>query len=78
MTTIIIETKNENAAIALINFLKALDFKATFKSITNKKTLKIPIEKANKNADFMALAGIWEGKDMSLEQLRDKAWGGRL
>jgi hypothetical protein len=28
--------------------------------------------------NFMALAGIWENQDITIEQLRQDAWGGRL
>ncbi len=78
MSTIIIETKNETVALALINFLKTLDFKAKLKNTTKKKEVILPIEPANDDADFMALAGIWEGKNITLHQLREKAWGDRL
>jgi hypothetical protein len=30
-----------------------------------------------KNPDVKALAGIWEGRDITLEQLRKEAWGDR-
>jgi adenine-specific DNA glycosylase len=32
----------------------------------------------SENPDFMALAGIWKGKDITLAELRKKAWGDRL
>jgi hypothetical protein len=31
-----------------------------------------------KKPDFMVLAGIWKNKNITLEELRKMAWGGRL
>ena len=31
-----------------------------------------------KEPDVMALSGIWKGKEMTLEKLRELAWGDRL
>jgi hypothetical protein len=38
---------------------------------------QLPITFAE-NPDFMAAAGIWVGKDITIEQLRQDAWGGRM
>jgi len=43
----------------------------------NKKEAFIPIEFAE-HPDVKALAGIWKDKDISLNDLRKKAWGNRL
>ena len=32
----------------------------------------------SKDPDVTALAGIWQGKDITLNELRKKAWGERL
>ncbi|MBI4648496.1 MAG: hypothetical protein HY738_18420 [Bacteroidia bacterium] len=81
MSTIIVETQNELKDNALISFLKAFDYKVTVKKKTNsakKITYNLPITPAIENADFMALAGIWEGRKITIEKLREIAWGGRL
>ena len=38
----------------------------------------LPITPATEKPDIKALAGIWKNKDIDLETLRKKAWGGRL
>jgi len=48
----------------------------TGKSGHHKKRASIPIV-LSKNPDFMALAGIWKDNDITLEELRKKAWGDR-
>jgi hypothetical protein len=37
----------------------------------------LPITYAEK-ADVMALAGIWKGREVTIEELRKNAWGNRL
>jgi hypothetical protein len=39
--------------------------------------MQLPITYAE-NPDFMATAGIWEGKNITIEQLRQDAWGDRI
>jgi hypothetical protein len=38
----------------------------------------LPISYASEKPDIKALAGIWKNKNITLEQLRKKAWGERL
>ena len=81
MSTIIIETKNESLAKALIDFLKVFDYKVKVQNIVKRKKKEkeeLPLIPAKENADFMQLAGIWEGKEITLQELRKKAWGDRL
>src|ERR1700730_11009043 len=42
-----------------------------------KRSGELPITFA-KNPDVKALAGIWEGREISLEELRKEAWGSRI
>jgi hypothetical protein len=49
--------------------------------LQNEKTNQdkhLPITYASLKADVTALAGIWKGKDITLEDIRKKAWGNRL
>jgi hypothetical protein len=74
MEQITIQIKNKQKAQALITFLKSLDF------IDELKTQNSIFESKTKmnDADFFALAGIWSGRDVTLETIRLKAWPPRL
>jgi hypothetical protein len=60
----------------------------TFDIVIEKPLSKKPLEESEhladlpitfaKNPDVTALAGIWEGRDITLEKLRREAWGDRL
>ena len=80
MRTIILETQNDSFAQALIAFLKSIDKKVTIseKTKTKKTTVKsIPISDIDPDAKPELLFGIWENRNISLEKLRNMAWGGR-
>ncbi|MBL8089041.1 MAG: hypothetical protein KF758_05515 [Anaerolineales bacterium] len=74
MEQITIQIKNKQKAQALINFLKSLDF------IDELTTQDSPFQSEVKvnDADFFALAGIWAGRDITLETIRLKAWPPRV
>lgn len=57
--------------------LKRLGISFTEKTKKTKAKSKLPISYAE-NPDFMALAGIWENKNITADQLREEAWGARL
>jgi len=40
------------------------------------KRKSIPIT-YSKNPDIMALSGIWKNKNITLDELREKAWGNK-
>ena len=82
MPEIIIKYKNAKALDALKDLAKYFDFvleKPKSKKIihNSRNAASLPIVFA-KNPDVMALAGIWKGKNISLEVLRKKAWGDRI
>ena len=79
MPEVIIKYKTEKALRALQDLVKLFD--RSIKTPSNNTTVKgvreyknLPITFAE-NPDVTALAGIWEGKDITLEQLRKDAWG---
>ena len=82
MPEVIIKYKSSKTLDALKDFAKYFDFvleKPKSKKATNNldNADALPIVFAKK-PDVTALAGIWKGKDISLNDLRIKAWGGRL
>lgn len=71
MEQIIIQVKDLQKAQALMDFLQTLDFVEAVKSsnvFTAKKS------KQAKESDFFVLAGLWAGREISLDSIRQKAW----
>jgi hypothetical protein len=75
MEQITIQVKNKQKAQALINFLKAMDFIEDV-TVSDLSTLK-PKARVN-NKKFFALAGLWAGRDVTLDSIRQKAWPTRV
>ena len=81
MPDITITYKNEKALHALQDLSRYLDF-VVKKPVSAKKTREknagsLPITFAE-DPDVTALAGIWKGKDISLNDLRKNACGKRI
>ena len=70
MEQITIQVKDRRKARALLNFLASLDFVEAVSSAD----LPATGQQAQDDADFFALAGLWAGRDVSLETIREKAW----
>jgi hypothetical protein len=80
MPEVIIKYKTEKALKALQDLVKLFDMSIKMSStgaeIKEKSKFKdLPIT-FSENADVTALAGIWERREITLEQLRRNAWGG--
>ena len=71
MEEIVIRIKDKKKARALANFLQTLDFVET---VTTSASGIAQKSHHAKKGDFFSLAGIWEGRDTSLESIRQKAW----
>jgi hypothetical protein len=72
MEQITIQVKDRRKARALLNFLASLDFVEAVSSAdlpTAKQGQQISADD-----DFFALAGLWAGRNVSLETIREKAW----
>ena len=71
MEQIIIQVKNKRKARALLDFLASLDFVEAVSSTDLPKTENGEQTQAE---EFFALAGLWAGRDVTLETIREKAW----
>ena len=74
MEQIIIRIKDKQKARKLIDLLTVLDF---IDSIEADATVIISSEEASRQQeedDFFALAGLWQGRDISQEIIRKQAW----
>ncbi|GAB4498167.1 MAG: hypothetical protein OHK0019_33060 [Saprospiraceae bacterium] len=81
MTEITIRSSNAAALKKLAELVKLFDFEVVVKNDSAAETTQdenLPITPAAKNADVLALAGIWKGRKITQQDLREKAWGGRL
>ena len=75
MEQIILRVSDHKKAAALLKFLKTLDYVETVVS-TNLPSAEEPEKSVE--ADFFDLAGIWAGRDVSQDSLRQQAWPGRV
>jgi hypothetical protein len=73
MEQIVIHTRNKEKARILVELLAALDFIDSVESHTDEDAA-IATEIAEADNDFFALAGLWEGRDITLESIRREAW----
>ena len=75
MEQISIQVRDHKKANILLNFLKTLDYVESVSS----STLPEKQENSETNeAEFFALAGLWAGRDITQESLRNQAWPGRV
>ena len=75
MEQIVIRVKDKQKAQALKSFLQTLDFVET---VTGSEAGMAKKGRQSKKTDFFSLAGIWAGREVSLESIRQKAWSKRL
>ena len=72
MEQIWIQVKNKEKAKMLLELLKALDFVDLVKTSSEEDLDTKPSQE--EAHDFHALAGLWEGRDINLESIRQQAW----
>ena len=75
MEQITIQVKNKQKAQALINFLKAMDF---IEDVTASDLSAYKPKGRTSEKDFFGLAGLWAGRDVTLDSIRQKAWPARV
>jgi len=63
---IVIDVSNEKKAKSLIEILKDIPYV---------KSIKIEPEKKKKKPDFQSVFGMWRDRDITLKDIRKKAWG---
>ncbi len=57
-----------------LSFIEDLNYVEVVEKPLDEPTALTPNEEASSTDDFMALAGMWEDRDISAEELRAKAW----
>ena len=73
MERIIVQVKDKEKAKMLSEFLAALDFVSSVET-GEAGELEADSGTVEESSDFFALAGLWEGRDVSLKSIRQKAW----
>lgn len=74
METIKITVKSGEDARFLIEMVRKLDFVTSIESVENLNTSKIPKGNFGSDEEFLSMCGIWKGRDISAEKIREKAW----
>jgi len=67
MQRIIINVKDDSKINSLVNFLQEINFIDIENAEENVTT-------ASKKGDLRKLFGLWENRDTTLEEIRQKAW----
>lgn len=71
MTQILLETDNDTHAALLLELLGSLRFVRNVQALPASPGAAPP---PAEEGDLFALTGIWKGRDLSLETLRERAW----
>jgi hypothetical protein len=71
MEQITIRIKDRQKAQTLIDFLKSLDF---IEAIIETESSSVIASDTSNEKEFFAMAGLWEGRDISLNTIREQAW----
>jgi len=71
MEQITIRIKDKEKAQSLLEFLKSLDY---IESISESDLSVITSSDEKQEKDFLELAGLWNGRDISLKTIRERAW----
>ncbi|MCP5103543.1 MAG: hypothetical protein GY950_09200 [bacterium] len=77
MERLIVEVNSHKNLEFLLELLRKFDFVNSIKKekpVRMSKKNNMPIEWSKKNADIMALAGIWKDKPRNIEEIRERAW----
>jgi len=71
MEQITIRIKDKEKAQSLLEFLKSLDY---IESISESDLSVKTSSDEKQEKDFLELAGLWNGRDISLKTIRERAW----
>ena len=73
MEQIVVHVKDKAKAKVLFELLTALDFVDSVQS-SETQEVKVASTVPDERSDFFSLAGLWQGRDVTLESIRQKAW----
>lgn len=73
MEQIVVQVKNKEKAKVLLELLAALDFVDSVKT-SEAKEADGESTVREEMADFFALAGLWQDREVTIKSIRQKAW----
>lgn len=73
MQQIVIHVQDKEKAKLLFELLSAIDF-IDFIDAGDEETELLTHHGSKESVDFFALAGLWQGREISLDTIRQKAW----
>ncbi len=71
MEQITLKIKDKKKAQLLLDFLKSLDF---IESISEKESSVEKASASSEEEEFFSMAGLWTGRDITLQSIREQAW----
>ena len=74
MRTIKITVDNNSDAQWLLDLFSKLKFKTSIEFIENPSLPEMPKGKFSSDEEFLTICGLWEGRDISAEKIREQAW----
>jgi len=76
MEQIVVHIKDKSKIDLLVGLLTSLDFvdAVDTTTITTQEEETTQETSRNDSADFFSLAGLWSGRDITLETIRRQAW----
>ena len=72
MTQYILTMEENQEAQAFIEFVKNLNFIIKIESFQKNSSRNIPLPR--KKGDFFESFGLWKNRDITLKEIREKAW----
>ena len=73
MEQLIVNIDNKSNANLLLQLVKKISFVKDVKTKKIKEARSIPKGTFTKKS-FLEMCGMWEGRDITVEQIREKAW----
>lgn len=74
METIKITVKDKKHAQMLTELAKELNFVSSVESLGDAALSSIPKATFSCPEDFLSMCGIWKDRDISADEIREKAW----
>lgn len=73
MEQIVIQVRDKDKAKILLELLTALDFVDSVET-SGSEEVDVGTSTPEEIPDFFSVAGLWQGRAISLESIRQKAW----
>ena len=77
MEQIVVQIKDKDKAKVLFELLESLDFVDSVKTIETEENENDSTTQ-EESLDFFALAGLWDGRNITPESVRREAWPGQV